>query len=160
LQRHLIAVDGGDQAHHRPAAGCRLRGVRSGLSVDAVACYGRLDRLLGGSRRMTPTRITPDYGVAPQIEPRDVAEIAALGYRAIMCNRPDGEGPGQPEAAAIRAEAERLGLAFAHVPVISGQMTAEDVADFAAALAELPGPVLAYCRSGTRSRTLWQHAKG
>jgi sulfide:quinone oxidoreductase len=109
---------------------------------------------------MTPTRIAPDYSVAPQIAPEDVAEIAALGYRAVMCNRPDGEVPGQPAVAGIRAEAERLGLAFAFVPVVSGQMTAEDVAEFKAALAELPGPVLAYCRSGTRCRLLWQYANG
>jgi sulfide:quinone oxidoreductase len=116
--------------------------------------------MLEGWRCMTPTVIAPDYSVAPQIEPGDVAGIAALGYRAIMCNRPDGEVPGQPPVAEVRAEAERQGLAFAHVPVISGGMTAEDVEDFKAALADLPGPVLAYCRSGTRCRLLWQYANG
>ena len=56
----------------------------------------------------------------------------------------------------IRAEAERQGLAFAHVLVVSGAITADDVADFEAALAALPGPVFAYCRSGTRSQNLWK----
>jgi sulfide:quinone oxidoreductase len=104
---------------------------------------------------MSITRITPDYSAAPQIEAEDVAEIAALGYKSIICNRPDGEDAGQPPAAEIRAEAERHGLAFAHVPVVSGQIDEGDVADFRAAVAELPAPVLAYCRSGTRSRNLW-----
>ena len=104
---------------------------------------------------VTITEITPDYSVSPQIAPDDVRDLAARGFRAIMCNRPDGESPDQTDAAAIRAEAERHGLAFAMLPVISGAIVPEDVDDFRAAIAELPGPVLAYCRSGTRSRNLW-----
>jgi sulfide:quinone oxidoreductase len=107
---------------------------------------------------MTFTRIAPTFSVAPQIAPGDVAEIAALGYRAIMCNRPDGESPGQPSVEDIRAEAERCGLAFAFVPVISGRIDARNVADFADALAALPTPVLAYCRSGARCQNLWMLA--
>jgi sulfide:quinone oxidoreductase len=104
---------------------------------------------------MTIIEIAPGYSVAPQIAPGDVAEIAALGYRSIMCNRPDGESPGQPPAAAVRGEADRLGLAFAFVPVVSGAIDADDVADFGAAIDRLPKPVLAYCRSGTRCQKLW-----
>ena len=84
---------------------------------------------------MTITEITPDYSVAPQIEPGDVAGIAALGFRAIMCNRPDGEGrAGQTPVAEIRAEAERLGLGFAFVPVVLGRIEEENVVDFRRAL--------------------------
>ena len=97
--------------------------------------------------------------VAAQIAREDVAEIAARGFRAIMCNRPDGESPGQTDAAAIRAEAAAHGLAFGFVPVISGAIVPEDVADFRAALAEMPAPVLAYCRSGARCRHLWTLAQ-
>jgi uncharacterized protein (TIGR01244 family) len=104
--------------------------------------------------------ITPSYSVSPQIAPGDVAEIAARGYRSIMCNRPDGEDLGQTPVDAIRAEAERLGLAFAFVPVISGGILPEDVTDFDAALADLPTPVLAYCRSGSRCQNLWLLAQG
>ena len=71
---------------------------------------------------MTITEITPDYSVAPQVEPGDAAEIAALGFRAILCNRPDGEAADQPLAGSVGAEAERHGLAFAFVPVVSGQI--------------------------------------
>ena len=109
---------------------------------------------------MNATRITPDSCVSPQIRPEDVAEIKAMGFRTIMSNRPDGEAAGQPATAAIRAEAERLGLTFLHVPVVSGAITDEDVADFAAALDAAPGPVFAYCRSGGRSKSLWQRARG
>ena len=88
---------------------------------------------------MPITPVSPDYSASPQIRREDVAEIAAMGFRSIMCNRPDGEAADQPPAAEIRAEAERQGLAFAHVPVVSGAITADDVADFEAALAALPG---------------------
>ena len=104
---------------------------------------------------MAITDITPDYSVSPQITPEDVPALAAMGFRTIMCNRPDGEDPGQPPAAEVRAAAERHGLAFAMVPVVSGRLGMDDVAAFGAAMAGLPGPVLAYCRSGTRSRNLW-----
>jgi uncharacterized protein (TIGR01244 family) len=105
------------------------------------------------------TRIAPDYAVAPQIETGDVAEIAAVGFRTIMCNRPDGEAADQPSAGTIRAEAEAQGLTFAFLPVVSGQLTGEDVEQFRAAMETLPQPVFAYCRSGTRSRNLWQLAQ-
>lgn len=109
---------------------------------------------------MAITDITPAFSVSPQITPEDVPAIAARGFRTIMCNRPDGEDPGQPPAADVRAAAERHGLVFASVPVVSGQLRMENVAAFKAAMADLPGPVLAYCRSGTRSRNLWMLAQG
>jgi sulfide:quinone oxidoreductase len=104
---------------------------------------------------MTLNEITPDYSVAPQIGVDDVADIASRGFRTIMCNRPDGEAPDQPDADVIRAEVERQGLTFAFLPVISGQIQPEDVARFRDLIAELPGPVLAYCRSGMRCHNLW-----
>lgn len=108
---------------------------------------------------MNPTQITSDYSVSPQIAARDVAQIAARGYRSIMCNRPDGESPDQPDAQDIRAAAEAEGLAFAFVPVVSGAITPQDVEAFARALAALPAPVLAYCRSGARCQNLWMLAR-
>ncbi len=109
---------------------------------------------------MTPTQINPGYSVAPQIGTADVSEIAAQGFRSIMCNRPDGESHDQTGVAEIRAEAERLGLGFAFVPVVSGRIEPGDVADFREALARLPEPVLAYCRSGARCQNLWMLAQG
>jgi uncharacterized protein (TIGR01244 family) len=105
---------------------------------------------------MNVSRIDPDYAAAGQIAPGDVATIAAQGYRSLMCNRPDGEEFGQPSFAEIAAAADAAGLATAHVPVVSGQITADDVEAFRAAMAALPGPVFAYCRSGARCQHLWR----
>lgn len=109
---------------------------------------------------MPITKITPDYSASTQITADDVAGIAAMGFRSIMCNRPDGESADQTPVAEIRAEAEARGLAFAYVPVISGGIAPQNITAFEEALAELPGPVLAYCRSGTRCRILWEMSRG
>jgi uncharacterized protein (TIGR01244 family) len=104
-------------------------------------------------------QIAPDYSVSAQIQPQDVAQLKAAGFKSVICNRPDNEDPGQPSVAEIRAAAEAAGLEFRHVPVISGQMTAENVQEHAQALEELPAPVFAYCRSGTRSTNLYGYAQ-
>lgn len=100
-------------------------------------------------------KVTETFSVAPQIEVDDVAELAALGYQSLICNRPDGEAPDQPEIAAVKAAAEKVGLSVRYIPVLSSGMTAEDIKANAAALDELGGPVLSYCRSGMRSIALW-----
>lgn len=107
---------------------------------------------------MTFTQITADFAVAPQISVGDVARIRDEGYRSIMCNRPDGESPDQTGVDEIRAEAERLGLDFAFVPVVSGAIIPENITDFRAAFDDLPKPVFAYCRSGARCQNLWMLA--
>ncbi len=105
---------------------------------------------------MNIIEINQDYSVAPQITVEDVQAIADQGFRSIMCNRPDNESPGQPPVADIRAEAERIGLDFSFVPVVSGQIQPENITDFQAAIETLPKPVLAYCRSGARCGHLLQ----
>lgn len=104
---------------------------------------------------MSAREITPDYTVSGQVTPEDVTEIAAAGYRSIMCNRPDGEEPGQPRWAEVEAAARQAGLTVAFVPVVSGAITEEDVGAFRQAIDELPKPVFAYCRSGARCQNLW-----
>ncbi len=99
-------------------------------------------------------RIAPAVAVAGQLAPADLAGLKQAGYASVVCNRPDGEGPGQPAFADIEAEATRLGMAARYLPVVPGHVTAEHAAAFAALLAELPAPVLAYCRTGRRSETL------
>lgn len=100
-------------------------------------------------------KITEKTAVSPQITPQDMSAIKEAGFRAIICNRPDGEGVDQPSFEEIEAEAKKVGLAAAYVPVTSGMVRDEDVESFGAALKDLPRPVLAYCRTGTRSATLW-----
>lgn len=101
-------------------------------------------------------RIAPDLAVTGQILPEDVAEFARQGFAMIVCDRPDGEDPGQPEFAAVAAAAARAGLEARHIPIASAA-AADDVAvgAFAKALTEAKGPVLAYCRSGNRCAVLW-----
>jgi len=100
-------------------------------------------------------QISEDYSVSGQIEPQDINTIKEAGFNSIICNRPDGEQPGQPTHEAIKAAAEAAGLGFRYVPVISGQMTMDNVEDQAKALDDLDGPVFAYCRSGARSTNLY-----
>ena len=100
-------------------------------------------------------KISSKFGASPQITAEDMAAIREAGYRAIICNRPDGEGADQPSFEEIEAAAKSAGLDAAYVPVTSGMVTDENVDAFGAALKDLPRPVLAYCRTGTRSATLW-----
>ncbi len=100
-------------------------------------------------------KIDETISVTPQILPQDVAGLVALGFRSIISNRPDGEDQGQPSQDQIAQAAAAAGLEFRAIPVVPGGLTPELADEFGAALAQLPGPVLAYCRSGTRSATIW-----
>ena len=100
-------------------------------------------------------RISDALSVSGQISPADVAELKAQGFRSIVCNRPDGEGADQPTFEEIHEAADAVGLAARYLPVKSGLVQDEDAVAFGTALRELPGPVFAYCRTGTRSVTLW-----
>ena len=99
-------------------------------------------------------RVTDDFTTAPQISVADVAEAARQGFKTIIDNRPDGEEPGQPTAAEIATAAEAAGLAFHHIPV-RGAPNAEQVEATKLVLQEAEEPVLAFCRSGTRSIITW-----
>ncbi len=102
-------------------------------------------------------RVTDSFYVAPQIRGADIPEAAAQGFKTLIVNRPDGEDPGQMPMADARAAAEAAGLTFVSIP-IKGPPGADAVAQTAAAIAAATGPALAYCRSGTRSVTLWAFA--
>lgn len=100
-------------------------------------------------------KVTEDFAVAPQISEDDIAEIAAAGYKTIIANRPDGEGgPDQPAMGSIRAKAESLGLSFHALP-FSGGPSPDIAARQGELISESEKPVLAYCRTGTRSVTAW-----
>ena len=100
-------------------------------------------------------KITDELSVAPQISACDIGAIAVAGFRAVICNRPDGESSDQPCCQEIETAVIASGLAWRSQPVRSGGVTLEDAAAFGTLMAELPKPVLAYCRSGTRCATLW-----
>jgi len=99
---------------------------------------------------------TEHFATAPQISPQDMAAIAAHGFHTVINNRPDGEGgPDQPTSQAMAQAARAAGLAYHYLPVISGQITPEQVAEFTRLVSAAPGPVLAFCRSGARSTNIW-----
>jgi len=99
--------------------------------------------------------ITDTLAVASQIDLGDIAEIARLGYRTLINNRPDGEEAGQLTADTARQKAEAAGLAYHHLPFTAATLTAADIAAFDALLRDAKGPVLAHCRSGTRCFLVW-----
>lgn len=100
-------------------------------------------------------RINDHVSVSGQIQPEDVATLKALGFVAIVNNRPDGEAPDQPAGAAIEAAAGAAGLAYHAIPLGRDGVNPDLVARTRAVLEGSDGPVFCYCRSGTRSTTLW-----
>jgi uncharacterized protein (TIGR01244 family) len=113
---------------------------------------------------MIPTRqllrnVAPDVCVAPQLTPETMTELAAMGFKSVVNNRPDfEEGPDQPTDAQMRAAAEAAGLAYAFLPVQSAHQSPGQIERMAELLATLPRPIVAFCRSGTRSGKLYQAA--
>jgi uncharacterized protein (TIGR01244 family) len=99
-------------------------------------------------------RVTDRISVSPQITLDDVEAAARQGFRQIINNRPDGEAPDQPPSGAFEAAAAQAGLAYAHIPVRGGP-TPEQVETMRQLIEQVPGPTLAFCRSGTRSIVTW-----
>ncbi|WP_374615066.1 TIGR01244 family sulfur transferase [Sphingorhabdus sp.] len=108
---------------------------------------------------MTFKQIAPGFSVSGQLTADDVRNAAAQGFKSIICNRPDGEEDGQPSASIVQEQAAALGLTFTHIPVTSGSITDAAGTQMRTALADMPSPVLAYCRSGARSTKLWEMAQ-
>jgi sulfide:quinone oxidoreductase len=104
---------------------------------------------------MKLNKITEKTTVSAQISAVDIDAINEAGIRAIICNRPDGEGADQPSFEEIASAAQMAGIETRYVPVQSGMVSDTDVDAFSNALKDLPRPVLAYCRTGMRSATLW-----
>lgn len=100
-------------------------------------------------------KIDDSISVAPQISVADVEEIARLGFKTLVANRPDREEPGQPAMADIEAAAAEQGLKWVYMPVESGNITDADVDQFATMIRDADAPVFAFCRSGTRCTVLW-----
>lgn len=105
---------------------------------------------------MTVYKLTEACSVAGQIQPSDVEKFRQSGYGTIVCNRPDNEDFGQPKAADVKAECDKQGVAFHHLPISNAGISAEMMRQFQIIVADSDGPVLAYCRSGQRSSVLWQ----
>lgn len=110
---------------------------------------------MSGETILDIKKINDRVSVSGQIQPSDVDAIKAAGFVAIVNNRPDGEAPDQPSSAEIKSAAQAAGLGYYDIPMGREGVSPEMVAATKTALAESDGPVFAFCRSGTRSTTLW-----
>jgi uncharacterized protein (TIGR01244 family) len=99
--------------------------------------------------------LAPGISAAGGLDQPDIEALADAGVKTIVNNRPDGEDPGQLDAAEARRLAEARGIAYHHIPVTAATLSRADVDAFAAVLAAAPKPLVAHCRSGTRSTLLW-----
>jgi sulfide:quinone oxidoreductase len=104
---------------------------------------------------MDVKKVSERLSVSGQLSLDDIKGVADAGFKAIMVNRPDGEGDDQPTFAEIHAAADKAGIEAHYLPVSPGRITDDDVQAFASALDNLPVPALGYCRTGTRTITLW-----
>lgn len=94
-------------------------------------------------------------GVTSQICCDDIKQIERQGFKTIICNRPDAESSDQTAADDIAGIAKKSSIKFIHIPITPGIFNEQDISDFSAVLYSAEHPILAYCRTGTRSATLW-----
>jgi len=104
-------------------------------------------------------KIAEQFLASPQIAVSDIAKAKALGITTIINNRPDGEEPSEPQGADIEAGARAEGMDYIAIPVTHAGFSGPQIEAMATALETAKGPVLAYCRSGTRSTLLWALAR-
>jgi sulfide:quinone oxidoreductase len=124
--------------------------------LATVCDYSRLfSNSIPGDKTVDLRKIDDRISVAPQIQIADLPAIAGLGFKTLVANRPDNEDPGQPLMAGIEEAAREQGLQWVYMPVASGNISDDDVERFGAMIRTADAPVLAFCRSGTRSAVLW-----
>jgi len=104
---------------------------------------------------MEVKQLTKALSVSGQISVADIEALKAAGIKSIICNRPDNEEANQLEHSLLQKAAQKHGIDFVFMPVVSGNITAENVSDFKSALTTLAQPTHAYCRSGMRCTSLW-----
>ncbi len=105
-------------------------------------------------------KVSDEFWVSPQISVKDVDDAAAMGVKLIINNRPDGEALGQPKSAEIEAAAKAAGIAYVHIPVDRTGISPNHTTAFEQAMNDAEdGPVLAFCRSGTRSILVRSYAE-
>jgi uncharacterized protein (TIGR01244 family) len=100
-------------------------------------------------------RINQHVTVSPQISPEDIPALKAAGFTTVINNRPDGEAPDQPTSDQIQKATQAAGIVYHYIPLGRDGVSPDMVERMTDALDRSAGPVLAYCRSGTRSTTLW-----
>ena len=107
-----------------------------------------------------PRPVSADLSVGPQLVPAQMGALKAAGFASVVNNRPDHEGgAGQPTSAELEAAARAAGLAYRHLPVPPRDQSDADARRMVQLVAELPHPVFAFCRTGTRSAALYQKGR-
>ena len=104
---------------------------------------------------MSMKKLSDQFYVGPQIEIDDIEDIQISGIKSVICLRPDGAGPDQPAFDTLKTQAATLELAAHYLPIIPGQISEEQIAEFADMVSKSTGPIFAYCRSGMRATALW-----
>ena len=104
-------------------------------------------------------RLTENIYVSQQLELDDLPGVADAGIAMIVNNRPDGEEPSAPQGDEIAAAAAAAGLNYVAIPIGHSGFSEPQVDAMIAAFEQAEGPILAYCRSGTRSTFLWALAE-
>lgn len=106
------------------------------------------------------TTLDANFSTSPQITMEDLADIKAAGFKSVICNRPDSEDGGtHPDHHLLEETAKKLGLEFAYLPVVPGQINDTNVADFKTIIGKLPAPTVGYCRLGIRSKILYERSR-
>ena len=100
-------------------------------------------------------QLAPGISAAGALDRGAIEALAAQGVKTIVNNRPDNEDAGQLPADEARRIATAHGVAYHHIPVTMASLSRADVDAFAAVLKSGPQPIVAHCRSGTRSALLW-----
>lgn len=108
---------------------------------------------------MSIRTIDPNFHVTGQIKPEAMQDVARLGYKTVICMRPDKEGFFQPTFADLEMAAEAVGIKAHYIPVVPGAITSADLSALKAVLRDTSGPVLAYCASGNRCASAFEMCK-
>lgn len=104
---------------------------------------------------MSMKKLSDQFYVGPQIEIDEIEDLQLSGIKSVICLRPDGEGLGQPAFEALKSQARSLEIAAHYLPIVPGQISDTQIAEFADMVTKSPSPIFAYCRSGMRATALW-----
>lgn len=95
------------------------------------------------------------FFVSGQISGSMMKEIADLGVKLIISNRPEGESYDQPSDNDLKIQAQSYSIEFKSIPFSSNTLTREKINTLSKTLDNNAGSALLYCKSGARSAIIW-----
>jgi sulfide:quinone oxidoreductase len=106
---------------------------------------------------MQINKINDNYSSTGQIDTEDLNQIHESGFKTIMCFRPTSEDKeNQPDQSLLKMEAHKKGIKFISIPITPGNITEENIQTFTQNFNDSDYPVLGYCRSGGRAKSIYQ----